>query len=163
MKNALKINTPNISLKRARAFVTENAHDGVTCPCCDKYVKVYGRKLSQEMATFLLDLVIAYSKNSMDWVNTRDFIDSDVKASSDGAYLAHWGLVEKAENKTGLYKPTALGLSFAMGQSSVPARLFLYNNAVVDSDDHLVSIRDAAGDDNASLMNLFKLLKMFSK
>ena len=45
------------TLTRARADLQSRLADGVTCPCCDQYAKIYRRPLNANMAIFLCSLV----------------------------------------------------------------------------------------------------------
>jgi len=44
----------NDSLEYSRSWVAQNAREGVVCPCCGQYAKVYRRKLNSSMAYVLI-------------------------------------------------------------------------------------------------------------
>lgn len=142
------------SLWQARTELRENIEDGATCPCCGQLAKVYKRKLNKEMAKWLVWLVNKYLKSlkhhSEDWVDVRD---SKVRGG-DYAKLALWGLAkrkpadEESKSRTsGLWKPTARGIDFAMGRRTVPSHLYLYNNEIVRASETQTSINKALGED----------------
>lgn len=143
------------TLAQARAYLKQGAtsSDGIGCPCCGRLAKVYKRKLHTEMALFLIGLVKKYKENR-DWVNIRDVIpggDKSSKASSDGAYLVHWRLIEaqpkpQGGKKQGFYRPTERGIQFAEKKIRVPSHVALFDNKVVGWNDKLVYIDEALGD-----------------
>ena len=131
-------------IKKLRKDVIHAAtHDGgAKCPVCDRLVKVYRRKFHAEMGSFLLRLVRKYQRYPRYYV-TRDLYPHSNKAASDGSYLVHWGLIEKAghvnsaQAPAASYRPTDKGLRFAMKNDTVPSHVHLLNNEVVGwSDTH---------------------------
>lgn len=143
------------TLAQARAYLKQGAtsSEGVGCPCCGRLAKVYKRKLHTEMALFLIGLVKKYKK-TRDWINVRDVIpggDKSAKASSDGAYLVHWRLIEpqpkpEGGKRQGFYRPTDRGIQFAEKKIRVPSHVALFDNKVVGWNDKLVYIDEALGD-----------------
>jgi len=148
------------TLTQARADLRSRLDDGVTCPCCDQYAKIYRRPLNANMSMFLCSLV----KISRDrvaggyppWVSWRR-IDH---TSRDYSYARHWGLmVERPPDSTrarssGFWKPTDKGIQFVMNQIRVPKRVHLYNNEVIGWDEETTCIVEAMGKnfDYAELM-----------
>lgn len=131
---------------RDSAENTKNFH----CPVCEKRATVYKRKLHSEMARFLISLYVRdriYSR----YYTMREIFPGSNKAASDGSYLVHWNLVEKADNTNsagapaGAYKITFKGKAFVAGQLSVPSHCHMYNNEVVGWSDKHVMIRAALG------------------
>lgn len=139
-------------LKQLRYEVRHGAEDaqGVTCPVCERYVKVYRRRLNSEMARFLIKLVHAYKRYPR-YYTMRELYPGNNKSASDGVYLAHWGLIEKADvvnqaqAPAGSYRPTDKGLRFAHNNEFVPTHVHLLNNEVVGWADKQTNIRTALG------------------
>ena len=136
------------TLAEARRTVQQGLRMGVVCPCCDKWCKVYRRTIHAEVAEFLVELVRRH-QDTRDWVSARD-IRGGVKASTDAAYLVHWGLVRKKDAQErgprgGLYRPTELGVSFVHGLERVPAWVELYNNRPVNWASERVDVAGALG------------------
>lgn len=140
------------SLGAAEAFVTEKCatNNGVICPCCGQFFKLYKKRCHQEMATFLIKLVRAW-KTHMRFYTTRDLYPRDHKATTEGVLLRHWGLIEVLEaNNTagapaGSYRPTDKGLQFVHGVISIPSHVHLLNNRAIGFSDKKITIREALG------------------
>jgi len=142
---------PGMPLGEARALLGEQAEDGVECPCCGQFAKVYKRKINSGMAWSLIWLVREHLETK-DWVDVQKQAPRFVMANREMGKLIHWGLaVTKSHDGTrkknsGLWRPTEKGIDFVFDEVTVPTRVHLYNNTVVGSDDELMSIRDALGD-----------------
>lgn len=149
----LEMEKPTETLEEARKRVIENSTDteGSTCPCCGKLVKTYRRKLHAEMARFLIKLHKKYSRWQRPF-SMRELYPHANKATSDGSYLVHWGLVEKTDNPNqsgapaGMYTLTDKGLRFVHGQEFVPSHVHLLNNKVVGWSHQTISIYDSLGE-----------------
>ncbi|RKY28465.1 MAG: hypothetical protein DRP83_00770 [Planctomycetota bacterium] len=145
-----------------RKETEKRAHDaqGTHCPVCSKFVKVYRRKLHNEMARFLIKLVHAYKRYPR-YYTMRELFPGNNKSASDGSYLVHWGLVERsdatneAQAPAGSYRPTDKGLRFAHNNEFVPTHVHLLNNEVVGWSDRQTNIRTALG----SKFNYEELMK----
>jgi len=130
------------------------------CPCCDRLVKVYRRKLNSEMARTFLQLYKAYVKFPR-YYSTRELKPHDNKAASDIIYLVHWELIEKSDGvnsslaPAGMYRPTEKGLRFAHRLERVPSHVHLLNNKVVGWSQDTIDIKEALGSkfNYAELMN----------
>lgn len=124
---------------------------GLRCPCCSRLVKVYPRILNSEMAWFLLLLVKAYNKYPR-FYSMRDLMPKEHKATSEGPYLIHWGLIEKSDGHNsamapaGTYRPTEKGLRFAHGLERVPSHAHIIPpNTLVRWSDKTTDIKKALG------------------
>ncbi len=146
--------TPYVSptLAEARGDVMRMRGNGVVCPCCDSYCRVYRRKFHSEMARFLVTMVVRHRLDPR-WFHVREVVaggSGATKSSTDGSYLAHWGLVEpkpktSGEKSSGLYRPTEKGAVFVDGRITVPSHIFLYNNQVEGWSDTQTTIQEALG------------------
>ena len=134
---------PKTPLKEARDYVDARARDGVECPCCRHFVKVYRRKLHREMATFLIHLVRQYRRTG-EWTHVRDLDAAGTrKSSTDASYLVHWGLLERRGR--GEYRPTEEGIDFVMDRIEVSRWVELRNNEPQDFSSETVSVVNALG------------------
>jgi len=140
------------TLKSAREKMLSRIERGTKCPCCGRFVKIYKRKLHQEMAIFLIKLVAAYLYKKR-YYSTRELLPDAVKAATDGAYLVHWDLVERqpgknlAGAKAGMYRPTEKGIDFVKNVFMVPSHLHMLCGEPVGFSNDLCSINDCLGDD----------------
>tara|TARA_Y100000590_G_C15471202_1_gene920230 strand:+ start:32 stop:556 length:525 start_codon:yes stop_codon:yes gene_type:complete len=141
-------------LAEARAEVEAGRAEGIECPCCEQFCRIYRRKLNNEMARWLIWLV----RQGSGWVDVKK---SNVRGGDYGK-LIHWQLVEQKRNAdtakrtSGLWRHTQAGADFAHGRSRVPSHVFIYNNAPVGFSDLTIDIREALGRgfDYADLMRV---------
>jgi hypothetical protein len=82
----------------------------------------------------------------------RDLFPKDHKATNEGTYLLHWGLIEKSDGTNaamapaGTYRPTEKGLRFAHGLERVPTHAHVIPpNKLVGWSDKTTDIKQALG------------------
>lgn len=141
------------TLADAKHDVEAHLQEGSDCPCCGQFAKMYHRVLNATMALCLIEIV-------KQWWDTHDWVDvRTIHPPVDVAYptgeigkLVHFGLVrgkvneiDPAKRCLGLWQPTARGVEFVMGRTSVPAAVFLFNNKIKGWDAETVFIQDALG------------------
>jgi hypothetical protein len=140
----------SMTLGEARVVMSDNAEKGAPCPCCERLVKLYKRKLHAEMAKFLIKLVVMF-KRDKGWHSSREILPSAVKASTDGSYLVYWGLIEKmpsenpAGGKAGMYRPTQSGIDFVENKISVASHIHMLCGKHVGFGKMQVTIVDCLG------------------
>lgn len=108
-----------MTVHEAKRLVRDGRRDGVACPCCGQFCKVYRRAITSPMARWLIRLVRAWEDKpkSTDYVNVHDIATS---AGGDHAKLAHWELIQQrpkdpddTEARTsGFWRPTSRGVQF---------------------------------------------------
>lgn len=138
----------NMSLHEASAGVFAKLDKGAFCPCCQRTARRYARKLHREMAVFLVYLVRAYREHQR-FHHLRDVLPggrSSPKASTDGAYLTHWGLVKRHKGTAGLYMPTPAGQAFVLGQTTVPSTCWVYDGRPWHFSKDKVTVREVLDD-----------------
>jgi len=136
------------TLAEARALVLEARREGIECPCCGQFARTYKRKITGDMASFLIWLVRQRGEG-------REWSSVQGKRLRGGDYgkLTHWGLAERRPNgdptkrTSGVWRPTEKGCAFATqpGIERVPSHLFIYNNKRVGRGDATVNIIEALG------------------
>jgi hypothetical protein len=145
-------------LEEARQWVQHRLRDGVTCPCCQQYCRVYRRKLNSTMALALV-LIYQYFKANRNakWLHVAAFLvkvkrDSSI-AGGDVVKLRYWGLLERAlgeredgSDRIGRYRITELGKQFVEGRIAVPRYVYLYNQMLLRLSEEMTTIREALGD-----------------
>ena len=136
------------TLAEAIHEVRSKAKEGTRCPCCNRYVKLYKRKLSAEMVVFLIALCREYKGDYLDirklqrWKYQR----------GDYAYLAHWGLVEQqdgnAEGKRGSahWKPTGAAFQFILRHTLMPSHIHMLCGDYLGHSKNLVSVDKVLGE-----------------
>lgn len=141
-----------VPLHIAQKFTEENCRtkEGVICPCCQQFFKLYKKGLHAEMAWFLIQLTQKW-KRHMRYYTTREMFPKDHKATTEGVLLRHWGLIEvlpahnTANAPSGAFRPTDKGLQFVHGAITVPSHVHLLNNQCMGFSDKLVTIQQALG------------------
>lgn len=145
-------------LEAAKAFVQQHLRDGVTCPTCGQFCKVYRRKLNSTMA-YALVLIYTHFKLHPEhpWIHVASFLvntkrDSSV-AGGDVVKLRFWGLLERApgdrddgSDRVGRYRMTEIGRQFVEGRIAVPRYVYLYNQMLLRLSEEMTTIQDALGD-----------------
>ena len=101
------------SASEAKSYVRTNVYDGVRCPCCEQYAKVYKRTVNSAMARLLIWLH-RKSQQEYRWYNIHEFpLIQGRRGGGDFAKLAYWGLVksydQEVENGTQSSSPYSLG------------------------------------------------------
>jgi hypothetical protein len=144
------------TLADAQDEVQIGRDDGIECPCCGQWCKVYIRKLSSSMARWLIELVRRHDLPG-DWIDVRTFN----LRGGDYAKVAYWDLAESRGNDdptkrtSGLWRPTMAGIKFVWNEASVPSHVYVYDGRVLGYSSEPVWIRQALG----SRFNYEELMK----
>ncbi len=133
------------TLKQAKQDMLAQINKGTICPCCDRYIKKYRRKLTSSMAIGLMEFYKEQRRiHFSDWTSLKQL---SLKSSlfqkvcgygSDFAKLRHWNLVvrntdvEGDKKSSGNFMMTKHGVDFVLCKSLVPKSLTIYQNKVVD-------------------------------
>lgn len=139
------------TLGEAKEYVMKHKDTGVQCPCCDKFVKLYKRKLNTGMALFLMWLYKLGGKH--DYIQAGEILSQGMKGtkSLDYSVLAHWGLIKDSVNDddtkkgSGFWKLTDRGIRFVEKEISVFSHIYLYNNIFFGYGEDTVNIVQALG------------------
>jgi hypothetical protein len=133
------------TLAEARAETWERAEAGVDCPCCDRLVKIYNRKINTTQARGL----ILMARQADEWLHLPTLVRGG--DSGEVSRCAHWGLVDELDVKrddggrAGFWRLTAKGRLFVQGRIKVPKYARIYDGECLGLTGDLVSIRDALG------------------
>lgn len=142
------------TLADARRFVQINMDKGCVCPCCERPVKRYRRKILYGQARQLIELYRLGKNSGWDhYFHRRGIIDATPGCyNNDLAFLRHWSLLEPKPNKdstkkdSGSFRITMNGRAFVLNQTIVPKYLIQYNDAIEGFvAEPMVSIVDALG------------------
>lgn len=128
------------------------AGEGLTCPCCDQFCKVYRRKLNSSMARYLIEIVKEFQATGT-WVNVPGLhVYKSESQRGDYAYLTHWGFIEQKRNEndptrkeSGLWRPTESGVAFVFRRVLAPRHVYLYDNELLKVSDETIDIEDSLG------------------
>ena len=151
MSSQLDLLNPPRLLDDARADVAAGLTDGVDCPCCGQFAKLYRRHLNAPMAVVLIWLVRAYRADPR-WYHIKEFPEvQNRKAGGDFAKLIHWGVVEQQANEddtkrtSGMWRPTEAGTLFAQDETKTARFALIYNGELRGWSDDTTTIRRALG------------------
>lgn len=133
------------TLDEAKKDFYNEVEKGTICECCGRYSKVYRRKLNNDMASFLIRLARTSQYRPYEYFHVRDITPNvGEKASTEGSYLVHWGLVEK--DGVGIYAITPKGLKFVEGKLKVRRDVVIFNGEQWRFDGDFININDALGE-----------------
>lgn len=143
-----------MNIEEAKERLALGMERGVTCPCCDQFVKLYRRKLSSGMARALI--CIYHDAVDDQWLDVTACLMRRrlSAANTNAALLRYWELLEQmpgeradGSRRVGFYKITSVGREFVTGVMTVPRYIYLYNNTLIERDcDERITIQDALGD-----------------
>lgn len=133
-------------IKAMRTSVQTQVDDGVHCPTCGQFAKVYKRNINSGMAQSLITMYHAGAEH--DFIYIPDAVGA---RSREEGKLRYWGLVEEATTprpdggRAGWWKLTERGVLFVRGERTVMKYAHVFNNEVVGYSGDQVGIRDALG------------------
>jgi hypothetical protein len=132
----------DMTIDEIRRLLEAYAWEGCHCPACGANSKIYRRVFHAAMGRFLVRLVNASAEG--EFLESREFLPSGEKASSDASYLVHWKLVERPE--VGLYRATKLGRRFVHDHSTrVAPAYWMFNNRPIGPVAGSVNIEEVLG------------------
>mgnify|MGYP003636084195 CR=1 FL=1 len=133
------MNKPLLDLEKDDFFnKLKHADKGLICPCCDRFAKIYSRKLT---ATTCRELICLYNTGGdFNYIHASKLVFEGL-ACCDIGKAKYFGLVvlgdnENPEKKTsGCWKLTSAGIRFVKGFLSIPKYVHIYNDKVLSFDD----------------------------
>lgn len=144
-----------LSLSQARTIVRNSLEQGIKCPCCHRFAKLYRRKLHSGMSSRLVRCYALTKATSAEWVHVSDiyrWIHFKSVAPNDFPYLENWGLIiakptnpHEDQKSSGYWKITEKGKKFVSGQLRVARHVFIYDNIVDSFSDDTTDIYESLG------------------
>jgi len=125
---------------------------GKFCPCCDQYVKVYRRSITNIMAKMLIE---AYNNFSVDdYFHVSEVSSKRKTGGGDFAKLRYWGFIkakphddgQSGKKHSGYWRITPFGVSFVRGELKVHKYALIYNGNFKEFEGESVSIRECLGE-----------------
>lgn len=144
-------------LWEVREYVKDGREEGITCPCCQQFAKVYKRTIHSAMARSAIDLFHrgAYEGNPAGWgckiPGCYVHLTREGNPGGDEAKLRYWGLLEErvAEPEhgrtSGFWRLTKRGVHFVRDAVVVPKYALIYNGDCLGHEEPLIGIRQALG------------------
>jgi len=137
------------SISEAKTWVNMNSKTGCICPCCNRLVKVYKRKLNSGMSQELIALY-ELSRNDLE---TMFFHHTQFAKVSGGelSKLTHWGLVCEKPNSiqdkktSGFWGITEKGILFVENKISVEKYIYLLDAELISYSKETTNIIESLG------------------
>ena len=132
-------------------MVKSNREDGITCPCCDQFAKVYKRTITSTMARWLITLVKNFEEEHRYFSVSEPWSLAINKGTGDVAKLAMWDLIESqpkddgdtVRKTSGNWRPTTNGVKIAYDLIRIPRYALVYNATLIGHDGFDISVKDA--------------------
>lgn len=142
---------PTSSLASVQRWVRNKIDKGhgFVCPACGRFGKRYDRQISAGNARFLIQLCYLTGGDTTRWVDVPTEIPTP---GGDYGKLRHWGLIEPSDiargdgsRRSGWWRITEKGVSFARAHTAVPKYALVYDDALEGFDGPLVWIQECLG------------------
>lgn len=133
-----------------REFINHIKEKGKNCPVCDRYAKIYRRKLNSTMVRGLMWLYRAGGGDQRLYANFAKMPPFLLK-SNQLASNRWWGLVERKPNDdpkvkhSGMWRLTIKGRNFVLGYCAVQSHIWHYNSQALGLDGDYITIQTALG------------------
>lgn len=138
-----------VMLGDAREWLRQRVDNGVHCPCCTQFAKVYRRKVTSWMARSLIGV---YRASGQDWCHVATDVRWVMGQGGMWATLRFWNLIEEERalrsdgGRAGWWRVTPVGVAFLHGRITIPKYARLYDGRLLGLDgDQRISIHDALG------------------
>ena len=138
-------------LEDLREVFQQQLKDGLFCPVCDRWGKIYKRPLNATMVRTLAWLW-RLSARGEHWVDVPKEARNGAKTydyTKQYSTLKHWGFLRHKKNldkpkqkESGVWKPTQQVGFFLRGLIDVPKYAFTYNDSLRGFSKERASVRD---------------------
>ncbi len=145
----------NSTIREAIEYVEKHRDNGLDCPVCEQFVKVYPRKLSESQIRTLYELAARNcgwdGHEETRWVH----INSEIpQMARDFATVSYFLLAEQETalrpdgGRTGYWRVTREGVQFLKDEIKVKKYALVYNNEVLGYEGDAVGVQDVAPEFN---------------
>jgi hypothetical protein len=137
----------SMTLAEAQARLRDGLEEGITCPCCEQFAKIYTRKLHASMA---YGLYVFYQESGRAWGFLPDTLPFR-QLAGDFAKLRYWGLIEEDTERredgghSGMWRITEVGEGWLLGRYTVFSHVRLYDSHYLGLVGKQVTLQDALG------------------
>jgi hypothetical protein len=145
------------TLAAARALLFAKREEGVDCPCCGQFARVYDRKMSSAMAEAIIIIERATRDDRSRPFHMGRLLDAraqsrTAKGGGDPMRLRFHGLVDLVPGmrpdeswRVGYYIITDLGVRFALNQARAPKSVRVYAQECLGVSQETISVVEALG------------------
>jgi len=149
--------TDRSTIAEAKQELRDGWHEGLECPVCTQFVKIYKRKITSSMAYTLILMYRYFKKHRYEeWVHMNDYLNSieglpgAIRNTGDNAKLRYWGLLEEkpevrndGSKRAGYWRITELGKKFVEGEVTVQSHTKIFNSKTYGLIGETIGIKDA--------------------
>jgi hypothetical protein len=142
------VKAPGRTLVEAAAEFELHVEDGIHCPVCGRYGKVYRRPLNSSQAR---KLIAAYRRHGDAWFNLPALLADLKLPGRDESALRYFRLLEDSlevradGGRAGVWRVTDKGAAFVRETLKVPRYAVVRNGSVLRLEGEDVGIRDVLG------------------
>lgn len=143
-----------------KAFRRALSEDGMKCPCCDRWGKIYGYRMNSTIARGLIWM--HHHEDEFGWVNIQEGPRWLLRSKSLST-AKHWGLIERRPKdptedlrSSGVWRLTPKGIAFIKKRISVERTVFVFDDSVWKFSKDFMDVEAALGKNFSyyELMNL---------
>lgn len=134
-----------------KAFNKAIGGEGMDCPCCGRWGKVYGYKINSTIARGLIWM--HHNEDDSGWVNIQEGPRWLLRSKSLST-AKHWGLIEHMPKDpdidlraSGFWRLTSKGIAFIHGRIQVEDTVFVFDDQVLKYSKIFKNIKEALGKD----------------
>lgn len=134
-----------MTLDQAKRIMAHKTNDGIDCPLCEQFAKIYKRKLNAAMAASLIKMW------KIAGTNVQHIPTTMLGSSREEGKLAYWGLVAEETTlradggRAGYWAVTDFGEKFIHGAVNVYSHAQVYNGRCLGFTGVAISIKEALG------------------
>lgn len=148
---ASSVQFPFPGLEAMRDWLLARLPDGVFCPLCGQFAKIYRRKITCKTAEALVLMrrhELESANPAGEYIYMPGLLD---RKQADETKARYWGLIEEKPEKrddggrVGWWRLTIRGRRWVDGVIKVPKYAQIYNKECLELHGNPVSIRDALG------------------
>jgi hypothetical protein len=146
MSKQLPEHYTNIEDARSWLQRAANTNEGATCPCCDRFDKVYRRRINKAAVADLISLYKVSKRHGFKVYHYSTFMPGTIR-HGDFAKFRHLDMIDRPDpastkkKTSGCYRITKQGAMFCEGKVAIPERIVLYHDELiaVEGDRRLVT------------------------
>lgn len=135
------------NLGRLRKWVRTKRDEGVECPACGQFAKVYRRSITGASAAALIALHRACGR---EYGHMPTILN---RKQADETKMVYWGLIEAqpgerddGSRRNGWWRVTELGIDFIHENLKVERHALVYDSKCIALEGEMVGIRDCLGE-----------------
>jgi hypothetical protein len=147
----------NSTIGEAKEHLVRHSKEGVGCPLCSRFVKIYPRTLNAGMCKSLI-LVYQLTKRlkpENGWLHIQREFTNNYKLNAtamDYIQLERWDLIEEMmelgddkKKNVGYWRINKKGIDFIFKKISLPKKVYVLRNETLKFSENMVFITEVSG------------------